>query len=381
MDQKLRKINRAIKVPLYPTVEQEGLLLRTFGCCRFVWNQMLSDEQTFYAATGKHFIVTPAKYKALYPFLGEVDSLALCNEQLAIKKAFTAFFSKGNKAKYPNFKSKKHSRNSYTTNVASTGASNLAVGDDFVKLPKIGYVEANIYRKPKKDWGLKSATVSQTKSGKFFCSLLFEFEVKEPEPTVLPNEDNTIGLDYSSPLFYVDSDGCVPVKGRWFRDAEDKLAKEQRKLSHMQKDSKNYQQQLRKIELLHEKIANQRKDFAHKESRRIANAYNAVCVEDLNLANLSRTLKLGKSTSDNGFGMFRLFLQYKLEEQGKYYIVVDKWFPSSKTCGCCGYKNKDLSLGDREWVCPVCGHTIDRDHNAALNIKREGLRQFYHKSA
>ncbi len=152
MDTATVKLNRAIKVPLYPTPEQEDQIIRTFGCCRFVWNHMLSDEQEFYAATGKHFIVTPAKYKTLYPFLGEVDSLALCNEQLAIKRAFTAFFDKDNKAKRPNFKSKKRSRNSYTTNVASTGATNLVVGEDFVKLPKLGYVAANIYRKPGKNW-------------------------------------------------------------------------------------------------------------------------------------------------------------------------------------------------------------------------------------
>ncbi len=381
MDNKLIKLNRAVKVPLYPTPEQERLILQTFGCCRFVWNQILADEQEFFAATGKHFIVTPAKYKGVFPFLKDVDSLALCNEQLAIKKAFAAFFSKENKTKYPNFKSKKHGRDSYTTCIASEGATNLAVGAGYVKLPKIGCVMANIYRKIPKNWVLKSATLSRTKSGKFFCSLLFEFLIETPEPAALPTEDNTIGLDYSSPHFYVDDNGCVPAKERWFRATEAKLAKEQRKLSRMQRGSKNYEQQLHKVELIHEKVANQRKDFIHKESRRIANAYDAVCLEDLNLADLSRSLTLGKSTADNGFGMFRQCLKYKLEEQGKYYIVVDKWFPSSKTCHYCGSKNKGLALKERAWVCPVCGRSIERDANAAINIKWEGLRQFYNQSA
>ena len=158
---------------------------------------------------------------------------------------------------------------------------------------------------------------------------------------------------------------------------EDKLAKLQRQLSHMEYGSSNYKKQLKKIQLCHEKIANQRKDFAHKESRRIANAFNLVCVEDLNLATLAKSLKLGKSTLDNGFGMFRTFLEYKLNEQGKDLIKIDKWFPSSKTCSFCGHIYKELTLSDRFWVCPICGEFLLRDDNAAINIKREGYRLFF----
>ena len=199
-----------------------------------------------------------------------------------------------------------------------------------------------------------------------------------PTPAeVLPTEDNAIGLDYSSPKFYVDDQGRSPDKMHWFRASEEKLAHEQRLLTNMKYGSKNYNRQLHKIQVLQEHIANQRKDFIHKESRRIANAYGAVCVEDLDLRGLSQALNFGKSTMDNGFGMFRTELQYKLAEQGKHLIFVDKWYPSSKTCSHCGGYFGELKLGQDEWVCPHCGKVISRDKNAGINIKREGIRQFY----
>ena len=179
----------------------------------------------------------------------------------------------------------------------------------------------------------------------------------------------------------MDHENRSPDKPQWFRESEAKLAHEQRLLSHMKYGSKNYIRQLRKIEVLQERIANQRKDFAHKESRRIANAYGAVCVEDLDLQAMAQSLNLGKSTNDNGFGMFREFLKYKLEEQGKHLIKVDKWYPSSKTCHYCGGYYKDLQLGEEEWVCPHCGKHILRNQNAGINIRREGIRQFYAERA
>ena len=225
-------------------------------------------------------------------------------------------------------------------------------------------------------WKLKAATISQSKSGKYYCSLLYEFVTNAPKES-LPEKSSTLGLDYSSPLFYVDHNGNSPCKAKWFSKAEDKLALYQRQLSRMEEGSKNHKEQLLKIQLMHEHIANQRKDFAHQESRRIANAYNAVCVEDLNLRNMAQSLTLGKSTNDNGFGMFRDFLEYKLKEQGKHLIRLDMWYPSSKTCHHCGYVNSSLSLNDREWMCPSCGKTILRDYNAALNIRDAGIVQFY----
>lgn len=383
------KQQRAVKVELYPTDEQRILIHKTFGCVRAVWNDMLGDEQEFYAAADKHFIPTPAKYKKKRPYLSEVDSLALCNAQLALKKAFKRFFENPGHFRHPKFKTKKKAKKSYTTNCQYLKSGpTVFTTKNAVRLPKLGLVKANLYRQVsdgcdlrRRSCGvLKSATISETKSGRIFCALLYEFDVPAPKE-VLPTLENSIGLDYSSPLFYVDHENRSPDKPRWFRESEAKLAHEQRMLSHMKYGSKNYIRQLRKIEVLQERIANQRKDFAHKESRRIANAYGAVCVEDLDLQAMAQSLNLGKLTNDNGFGMFREFLKYKLEEQGKHLIKVDKWYPSSKTCHYCGGYYKDLQLGEEEWICPHCGKHILRNQNAGINIRREGIRQFYAERA
>ena len=362
------KRQRAIKYRIYPTPEQEVLIQKTFGCCRFVWNHMLGDEQRFYEETDEHFIVTPAKYKASFPFLKEVDALALCNEQLNLDKAFTAFFDKRNA--YPRFKSKKKAKKSYTTNFQG---DKQYLTDNAIFLPKLKWVAAKIHRKPQVGWMLKNATVSQTPSGKYFCSLCFEFNAVEPTPVAI-DDNKAIGLDYSSPRFYVDNNGYSPNVPHWFRESEAKLAKWQRQLSRMKEGSKNYIHQQHRIFELQEHIANQRKDFAHKESRRIANAYDIVCLEDLDLRAIAQSLKLGKSTMDNGFGRFRTYLEYKLAEKGKHLVYIDKWFASTKTCNHCGAKNPDVVLGVQEWVCPCCGALNPRDENAASNIKAEGLR-------
>ena len=371
--------NRSIKIRVYPNEDQAQLIHKTFGCCRWYWNQALGDEQEFYAATDKHHITTPAKYKSMAPFLKEVDSLALCNTQLNLQQAFSSFF-KGN-TDYPTFKAKKRTRKSYTTNcLIHNGKPSIFVSRNAVKLPKLGWIAANIHRKPMPGWKLKSVTISENASGKYFASLLYEYEEHLPE-MILPTEGTTLGLDYSSPKFYVDDQGRSPEKQRYFRNSEKKLAKLQRQLSRMVEDSKNYKQQKIRIAELQEHIANQRKDFAHQESRRITNSYNAVCVEDLNLHAMAQTLQLGKSTNDNGFGMFRTFLEYKLREQGKHLVVINKWFPSSKLCGTCGYINSELKLGQGEWICPSCGMVHARDADAARNIKHEGLRVFYEQLA
>ena len=362
---------RAIKYRIYPTPEQEVLIQKTFGCCRFVWNHMLGDEQRFYEETDIHYIVTPAKYKKSFPFLNEVDSLALCNEQVNLQNAFAAFL--GKHAAHPRFKIKKKSKKSYTTNIQRKAASIIA---NAIFLPKLKWVRAKIHRMPRTGWRLKNATVSQTASGKYFCSLCFEFNAVEPTLVAI-NESKAIGLDYSSPCFYVDDKGCTPDVPRWFRKSEEKLSKLQRQLSRMKDGSKNYAEQQHRIFELQEHIANQRQDFAHKESRRIANAYDIVCMEDVDLKVIAQSLKLGKSTMDNGYGRFRTYLGYKLAEKGKRLVYVDKWFASTKTCNHCGTKNPAVTLSVQEWTCPCCSTVNLRDENAAKNIKDEGLRILY----
>lgn len=250
---------------------------------------------------------------------------------------------------------------------------NISIFEDTIKLPKLGYIKTVFHRPLPKDSVIKSVTVRKKASGKYYISILVAYEIEEPKLVPI-SEDKAIGLDYSSPSFYMDSEGNAANYNRYYRKAEAKLAREQRRLSRKQKGSSNSNKQKEVVARVHMKVANQRLDFLHKQSASIAKKYDIVCVEDINLKNMARSLKLGKSTHDNGFGQFRTFLKYKLEEQGKHYVVIDKWCPSSKMCRHCGHVHKELKLSDREYECPNCKTLIKRDHNAAINIKNEGLR-------
>ena len=373
--------NKAVKYRIYPTTEQSIMFSKTFGCCRKVYNLMLADKIESYKATGKFAPVTPAKYKKDYPYLKEVDSLALANKQMDLQEAFCNCFSKSRKKKngFPKFKSAKHSRKSYTTN--NQNGTVAIIDNRYIKLPKVGKVKAVIHRIPDDNWVVKSATVSQESDGKYYVSVLFEFDENKNENAYIADNTNAIGLDYASDGLYVDSNGDVGMNHKYYRESQDKLAKEQRKLSRMQgsrkgeKKSNNYWKQLRKINKIHRHIVNQRLDNLHKISTEIANQYDVVCVESLDMRSMSnKGFGNGKATLDNGYGMFLSMLEYKLSDRNKYLVKVDKWFPSSQICHCCGTLHpemKDLSI--RVMDCD-CGYHIDRDQNAALNILTEGLR-------
>lgn len=377
----VQKLNRAIMYRAYPTPEQQVLLSKTFGCVRFVWNHMLMVAQQFWDEAGVFFIPTPAKYKNEFPFLKEIDSGALCNAQLDLKEARKRHREDPKNVGVPTLKSKRKSKMSYTTNVHSYVKKDgqlvktLELTEDAVHLPKVGFVKIKKHRSPGNGWQLKAATVSCTRSGKYFVSLLYEFE-KDIQP-IKPTKETSLGLDYSSHDFYVDSNGDVANYPRFYRQSEAKLARAQRRLSRMQFGSHHYDKQLYKVRVLQEHIANQRKNFCHTASTAIAKQYDAVFVEDINLRGLAGSLKLGKSTNDNGFGMFRTMLEYKLTSQGKTFAKTDKWYPSSKTCSVCGFIKNDLTLADRVWTCSACGTTHNRDHNAAINIRNVGLLGLY----
>ena len=371
--------NRAIKYRAYPTTKQSVMFAKTFGCCRKVYNLMLSDKIDGYKATGKFPTVTPAKYKNDYPYLREVDSLALANKQMDLQEAFRNTFSKSRKKKngFPKFKSAKHSRKSYTTN--NQHGTVAIIDNKYIKLPKIGKVKAVIHRIPDSDWIIKSATVSQESDGKYYISVLFEFEnIVNP---YVADKTNAIGLDYASDGLYVDSNGNTGTTHKYYRESHDKLAKAQCRLSRMQGSKKhevksnNYIKQLRKVNKIHRHIANQRLDNLHKISTKIANSYDVVCVESLNMRSMANHgFGNGKATLDNGYGMFLNMLNYKLSDRNKYLIKVDKWFPSSQICHCCGKIHPEMkNLTIRTMKCD-CGLTISRDQNAAINILKEGLR-------
>ena len=372
-------MNSAIKYRLYPTSEQKIMFAKTFGCCRKVYNLMLSEKIESYKTTGKFVAVTPAKYKKDFPYLKEVDSLALANVQLNLQSAFRNHFDRNRRKKtgFPKFKSAKHSRKSYTTN--NQNGTVAIIDNRYVRLPKIGKVKAVIHRVPGTDWKLKSATVSCSSDDRYYVSVLFEYE--NSASAYVADENNAIGMDYASDGLYVDDKGNIGTNHKFYRESHKKLAKEQRKLSRKKGSRKgedkshNYLKQQRKVNRIHTHIANQRKDNLHKISAEIANQYDIVCVENLNMRNMSnRGFGNGKATLDNGYGMFLDMLEYKLANRGKYLVKVDKWYPSSQICHCCGKRHPEMKdLRIRTMRCE-CGYVMDRDRNAAMNIKKEGLR-------
>ena len=361
--------NKAYCFRLYPTKDQQIYFSKVFGSVRFIYNKMLSDKIDYYNACGKQLDVTPASYKKEFSFLKEVDSLALSNAQLNLRNAFKKFFKEPNTG-FPKFKSKKLSKCSYTTNNQN---GTISIQDGFIKLPKIGLVKIKQHREIPDYYLLKSATIVKEPDGTYYVSVLFEYEKQVHEKIFT---DRVLDIDYSMHELYKDSEGNEPNYPKYYRQSEKKLARENRKLSKMKKGSNNFAKQKIKLAKIYAKIRNQRKDFLHKESRKIADNYDVVCIENLNMKAMSQMLNFGKTVSDNGWGMFTSFLAYKLNDQGKKLIKIDKWYASSQTCNVCGYKNvlvKNLAV--REWICPTCNTIHDRDINAAINIKYEGLKE------
>ena len=298
--------------------------------------------------------------------------MALINTQLNLNQACKKLFAKG---KAPKFRAKRKDRRSYTTNWINNNIEIIHIKDDenCIKLPKLGRVRIILHRSIPDEWKMKHATIKETTRGKFFISLTFDVETR---PTEMKREfDNVEAFDYSMPSLVVSASGENDITSdaiRWYRNLENRIAKEQRKLSRMQYGSRNYREQKHRIGKLHEKAGNRRKDFLHKLSHDVADSFDAVIVEDINLQHMSQNLNFGKAVYDNGYGMLREMLAYKLNEQGKILVKVDKLFPSSKRCSACHEVNHDLKLSDREWTCPSCGMYHDRDKNSCKNLLDEG---------
>lgn len=363
--------NRAYKYRIYPSNEQASLLAKTFGCVRFVYNKCLEEQERLYASGGKYVSRTAMNnycnhtLKNEFPFLREVDKFALTNAIYHLDDGYQRMFR--HQGRHPRFKSRRKSKASYTTNWTN---GNIKVFDHHIQLPKLGKVKAAIHRPIPEGYIIKSATVSMERDGTYYVSVLYAYEADIP----LNAGHRAVGLDYKSDGLYVSSDGEACDMPHYYRESQAALAKAQRKLRHKEKGSRNWKKQQRKIAKIYRHTANQRKDFLHKKSTEISNRYDIVCVEDLNMrAMANKAFGKGKATLDNGYGMFLNMLEYKLADRGRYFVKVDKWYPSSQVCSCCG-KRKKLSLGDRIYQCD-CGLVIDRDYNAAINIKKEGLRR------
>ncbi len=366
-----------IKARLYPNEAQTQLFENTFGCCRWIWNHMLADQQRFYLETDKHFIPTPAKYKKEAPFLTEVDNQALIQEHNKLSQAFRVFFKSPEHFGYPNFKKKKTDRDSFTAcNHVFESGPTIYTTKDGIRMTKAGIVKAKFPQRPRNGWKLRRVTVEKTKTGKYFAYILYECVVKE-RSAVTPAPETTLGLKYSMTHFYVADNGELADAPNWLRQSQEKLAKLQRRLNRMEPGSKNYAEAVQKYRLLHEHIANQRRDFIHKESSRIANGWDAVCVRPDALDEMARKLPNGNPL-DSGFGMFRECLRYKLARQGKALIMVDRYAPTSRACSACGLILDDaVHYKKRFWTCPKCGTVHSREANAAKNIKAQGLAQYF----
>ena len=362
---------KAYKFRLYPNEEQKQLFAKTFGCSRAIWNMMLADKIKHYADTKKTSHNTPAQYKKEFPWLREVDSLALANVQLNLQKAYKNFFQSG--FGFPKFKKKSHAQ-SYKTN---SQRGSVALENGRIKLPKIGRVKLKMHRQI--NGIIKSATISMTPTGKYYVSILCETEIAP-----LPKTNSSVGIDLGLENFAILSTGEKIDNRRFINQLSKKLAKEQKILSRKAlvakkdrrklSDSKNYQKQRIKVAKIHEKIANMRRDFLHKLSTSLIKNHDVICIEDLSSKNLMKNHKLAKSISDVSWSEFVRMLEYKANWYEKRVSKISRWYPSSQICSDCDFSSGKKPLSIREWTCSNCGSCHDRDINASINILREGLR-------
>ena len=361
----------AYKFRLYPNTEQEDLINRTFGCCRFVFNHYLAQRIAAHEVGEK----APTRFqqdrdltdlKKQLDWLREVDKCALQNELRFLERAYKNFFRRvksGEKPGFPRFKKKRSElRQSYQTN------SNIKVFDGAVQLSKLGKVKCRVSKEVQ--GRVLSATVSRNPSGKYFVALC----CTDVDIPMLPLTGSKVGVDIGVKDLAIVSDGAKYDNPKNYYKAQRKLARLQRQLSRTTKGSKNRKKAQLKVARFHEHIANQRKDAIHKMTSELVAKHDIICLEDLNAKGMLQNHKMAKAISDASFGEIRRQLEYKAAWHGKTVKFVSRWYPSSQLCHCCGQQNplvKDLSI--RTWVCPCCGAEHDRDINAAINIKEEGL--------
>jgi len=362
-------VHRVYRFRLEPTSEQEEVFRRSAGARRWVWNWALHQKRTHYQATGKGLSekelsarLTALKGESETAWLREMDSQLLQQVLTDLKKAFANFFEK--RARFPRFKSRKRDMARFRI------PQRVTLTDGFLYVPKIGRVK--VRQSQAVEGVTKSATFKRDACGHWFVSLVVETEM----PLValpMASVERTVGVDLGLKDAVVTSEGERVAAPRFYHAAQRRLKRAQRSQSRKQKGSANKTKARINVARVHQKVAAKRNDFCHKLTTNLIKDHDAVCIEDLSIKGLVKT-KLAKSMLDASLGTIRRQLTYKGQWYRRQVIAVDRFYPSSKLCHECGYKHDGLTLSDREWACPACACVLDRDLNAARNIKAEGLR-------
>ena len=376
-----------LKLRALPNVKQKELFQKTFGCVRYTSNMYLSERKEAYKYAGENLSVSAFKQfynqfkqRSSVTWLKEVDKFALETAMENVDDAYQRVFKK--QSNFPKFKKKHTSKESYTTKSTNNNIQ-FNPRTQQVKLPKIGWVKIKLSKNQRKLFEeegfhgkIKGATITNHSSGHYHISLKIEEVVSlKPEPNFSEiKSDQVIGCDVGLTHFLIDSNGSKIENHRFLNNYLKKLAKLQRQLKNKKRGSNNYKKLQQQIAKLHLKVSNTRKDFLHKQSRKLVNENQVIVLEDLNIKGMIKHKKLSRSIADVSWETFKTFVSYKADWEGKKMVLIDRFFPSSKECNGCKEKNILLSLSDRLWVCPKCATAHDRDVNAAKNIKEEGIR-------
>ncbi|GET44285.1 RNA-guided endonuclease InsQ/TnpB family protein [Microseira wollei] len=363
--------HQAVKVRLYPTTEQQQILAQHFGCSRWWWNYALNLCIETYKATGKGLtqvalnkFLPKLKKEKETEWLGSCYSQVLQATTLNLVTAYKNFFE--GRAKYPRFKAKRNRQ-------SIQYPQSVKIVDSCLKFPgRVGIVKAKLHRPI--EGTIKTVTISMTPSGKYYASVLTEQEGENPNKST---DGKVAGIDLGIKDFAIVNDGIKTSKyanHKHLAKHERNLKRKQQKLARKELGSKSRDKARKLVARVHERVSNVRQDYLHKLSLKLVDDNQVIVVESLNTLGMVRNHKLAKAISDVGWGMFVNFLSYKLDREGKVLVEIDRWFPSSKLCSNCHYQVSEMPLDVRSWTCPSCGTHHDRDGNAAINIRAEGIR-------